>query len=178
MKKSIAFSTLCLSLATAFLPALAQASDTTIAETKVQTETKECKGSGGRGHGWKGGHGHKGGGSGKGSRLQALNLTEEQKTAMDTLKTKFKATVSPKKEELMSHRKALREMLSSDKIDRSAVQQEQDKINALSADMANSMLAFRIDMSENLTPEQRKQMRDLHANWGKKHGGEKRIQKS
>jgi len=173
MKKSIAFSTLCLSLATAILPALAQASDTTIAETKVQTESKECK-SGSKHHGWKGGKDR----GGKGGRMQALNLTEQQKTAMDSLKTKFKASVSPKKEELMSHRKALRELLSNDKIDRSAVQQEQDKINALSADMANSILAFRIDMSENFTAEQRKQMRDMHANWGKKHGGEKPSQKS
>jgi Spy/CpxP family protein refolding chaperone len=46
------------------------------------------------------------------------------------------------------------------------VQSEQDKINALSNDLANSMLAFRIDFNENLTAEQRKQMKEMRAKLG------------
>jgi Spy/CpxP family protein refolding chaperone len=90
---------------------------------------------------------------------------------MTELKTSLKASIKPKREELKTHRKALGELLTSDKIDRSAVQSEQDKINALSNDLANSMLAFRIDFNENLTADQRKQMKEMRASWGeKKHG--------
>ncbi|CAN5600360.1 hypothetical protein BH11CYA1_BH11CYA1_28590 [soil metagenome] len=159
MKKSIAFSTLCLSLVTAIMPALAQGSDT---KSEIKTEVKSeksCKAGGHKGD-------HK-----KGSRLEALNLTEAQKAKMTELKTGLKAAIAPKRDELKSHRKALGDLLSSDKIDRSAVQGEQDKINALSNDLANSMLAFRMDFSENLTPEQRSKMKEMHSKWsGKRHG--------
>ncbi|MFA7339449.1 MAG: Spy/CpxP family protein refolding chaperone [Candidatus Obscuribacterales bacterium] len=164
MKKSIAFSTLCLSLVSALMPALAQGSDT---KSEIQTEIKSensCKA---------GGHkdGHKRGEHKKGSKLEALNLTEAQKTKMTELKTSLKASIAPKREELKSHRKALGDLLSSDKIDKSAVQSEQDKINALSNDLANSMLAFRIDFNENLTADQRKQLKEMRASWGgKRHG--------
>lgn len=160
MKKSIAFSTLCLSLVTALMPALAQGSDS---KNEIQTEVKSeksCKAGG-----------HQRGGHKKGSRLESLNLTEAQKTKMTELKTSLKASIKPKREELKTRRKALGELLTSDKIDRSAVQSEQDKINALSNDLANSMLAFRIDFNENLTADQRKQMKEMRASWGeKKHG--------
>ena len=160
MKKSIAFSTLCLSLVSALMPALAQGSDT---KSEITTEVKSensCKAGG-----------HKRGEHKKGNKLEALNLTEAQKTKMTELKTSLKASVKPKREELKSHRKALGELLSSDKIDKVAVQSEQDKINALSNDLANSMLAFRIDFNENLTADQRKQMKEMRASWGgKRHG--------
>jgi protein CpxP len=160
MKKSIAISTLCLTLATAIMPAFAQSVDKST--TEVNTASKWERGTkGGRHGGMKGGHGE---------RFKALNLTEEQKTKMASLKDQFKQTIKPKREELMTHRKALGDLLTSDTIDRSAVQSEQDKINALSNDMANSKLNYRISFNENLTTEQRKQMRDMHANFGKKHG--------
>jgi len=167
MKKTIAISTIGLFLATAPLPVFAQESNTPAVENAT---AKSCHAVGPIGHHVKSKH--------QGGHLQALNLTEQQKTAIDSLKAKFKASVSSKKEELMAHRIALKNLLASDKIDRNAVQAEQDKINALSADMANSMVAFRIDMSENLTPEQRKQMRDSHSSWKNKRSGEKRIQRS
>ncbi len=163
MKKSIAFSTLCLSLVTALMPALAQGSDT---KSEIKTEVKSeksCKGGG-----------HKGSGHKKGARLEALNLTEAQKAKMTELKNSLKASISPKREELKTHRKALGELLSSDKIDKAAVQSEQDKINALSNDLANSMLAFRIDFNENLTADQRKQMKEMRASWGEKRHGHRR----
>ncbi|MDP3510018.1 MAG: Spy/CpxP family protein refolding chaperone [Candidatus Melainabacteria bacterium] len=167
MKKSIAFSTLCLSLVTALMPALAQGSDTK-GENEIKTEVKSehsCKA------GRHEGGGHKRGEHKKGSKLEALNLTEAQKTKMTELKTSLKASISPKREELKSHRKALGDLLSSDKIDKVAVQSEQDKINALSNDLANSMLAFRIDFNENLTADQRKQMKEMRASWGGKKRG-------
>ncbi|MFA6208774.1 MAG: Spy/CpxP family protein refolding chaperone [Candidatus Obscuribacterales bacterium] len=160
MKKSIAFSTLCLSLVTALMPALAQGSDS---KSEIKTEVKSEKSCKAGGH-------HRGGHK-KGSRLESLNLTEAQKTKMTELKTSLKASISPKREELKNHRKALGDLLTSDKIDRSAVQSEQDKINALSNDLANSMLGFRIDFNETLTTEQRQKMKEMRASWGgKKHG--------
>ncbi|MBP9090002.1 Spy/CpxP family protein refolding chaperone [bacterium] len=165
MKKSIAFSTLCLSLVTALMPALAQGSDTkSEIKTEVQSENS-CKTGGHKRCDRKRGE-HK-----KGAKLEALNLSEAQKTKMTELKTSLKASIKPKREELKTHRKALGELLSSDKIDKGAVQSEQDKINALSNDLANSMLAFRIDFNENLTADQRKQLKEMRASWGeKKHG--------
>lgn len=158
MKKAIAISTLCLSLATAIMPMFAQAAETNT--TEVTTKEK-CSEKSGRRGGMRKGHGEK---------FKALNLTEEQKTKMTALKTEFKQQIKPKRDELMTHRKALGDLLTVEKIDRSAVQIEQDKINALSNELANSMLNYRISFNENLTVDQRKQLREMKESFGKRHG--------
>ncbi len=64
-------------------------------------------------------------------------------------------------------------MLAQSTIDKTQIMAEQDKINALSAELASAKLAFRIDSGEQLTVEQRQKLRDrvgkMRAGRGKHH---------
>jgi len=106
-------------------------------------------------------------------KKNALGLSEQQKQAIGALKAKFKETVKPKKEELMAHRKTIQDLLAQSTIDKTQIMAEQDKINALSAELASAKLAFRIDSGEQLTVEQRQKLRDrvgkMRAGKGKHH---------
>ncbi|MDQ5965284.1 MAG: hypothetical protein QG625_1439 [Cyanobacteriota bacterium erpe_2018_sw_39hr_WHONDRS-SW48-000098_B_bin.30] len=106
-------------------------------------------------------------------KLNALGLSDEQKQAISALKAKFKESAKPKKEELLTHRKNIQDMLAQSTIDKTQIMAEQDKINALSAELASAKLAFRIDSGEQLTVEQRQKLRDrvgkMRAGRGKHH---------
>lgn len=105
-------------------------------------------------------------------KLNALGLSDEQKQAISALKAKFKESAKPKKESL-THRKNIQEMLAQSTIDKTQIIAEQDKINALSAELASAKLTFRIDSGEQLTVEQRQKLRDrvgkMRAGRGKHH---------
>lgn len=104
---------------------------------------------------------------------KGLNLSEAQLESIHQLKNKLADDLGPKKLELSKQKRALKDLLTSKTIDKGSIQSTQDKINTLRADISNSMLAFKIDFQEQLTPEQREKVR-TRALSGGGHRGMKR----
>lgn len=110
----------------------------------------------------------------------SLKLTGEQKDKLISLKSKLKDSVQPKFVEIAKHKRAVKDLLTKETIDKQAILKEQSAINDLTAQIASEKLAFQIDASENLSPEQRQAVRrkslapkGKHGNAmkGKRHGG-------
>lgn len=126
-------------------------------ETRVPV--KDGKFAGGKRH-----HGH-----------AMFSFTDEQKEKVYQLKNQLSDSIGPKRLELKKQQRALRELLSQEKIDRGAVSETQSKINGLRSEISNAMLNFRVEFAEQLTPEQRKKLRYSSMGGGKHfHGGFKR----
>lgn len=104
---------------------------------------------------------------------KGLNLSDSQLESIHQLKNKLADDLGPKKLELGKQKRTLKDLLTAKSIDKGSVRSTQDKINALRADISNSMLAFKIDFQEQLTSEQREQVRH-RALSGRGHKGIKR----
>jgi|AGTN01.1.fsa_nt_gi hypothetical protein len=104
---------------------------------------------------------------------RGLDLSDTQLESIHQLKNKLADDLGPKKLELSKQKRALKDLLTAKSIDKGSIQSTQDKINTLRADMANSMLAFKIDFQEQLTPDQREKVR-AKAISGGGHRGMKR----
>lgn len=89
----------------------------------------------------------------------SLKLTGEQKDKLIALKSKLKDSVQPKIVEIAKHKRAVKDLLTKDTLDKQAILKEQSAINDLTAQIASEKLAFQIDASENLSPEQRQAVR-------------------
>lgn len=100
-----------------------------------------------------------------------LQLSDTQKEKFFEIKNKLLSDAGPKKLALAEQKRLLKDLLTKDTIDRKAVLSTQDKINSLKTELANVMIASRLDMQEELTPEQRKMMRYRGLKSGGKHHG-------
>ncbi|MBX9940045.1 MAG: Spy/CpxP family protein refolding chaperone [Candidatus Obscuribacterales bacterium] len=108
-------------------------------------------------------------------RKAKLNLSEDQKEKMLSIKNKYKGEMEPKIAELKEHKRSINDLLTRETIDKEAILKEQSKINAIIGDIASARLAYRIEANENLNPEQRATLRKLgeernFAGRGKHHG--------
>lgn len=108
-------------------------------------------------------------------RKAKLNLSEDQKEKMLSIKNKYKGEMEPKIAELKEHKRSINDLLTRETIDKEAILKEQSKINAIIGDIASARLAYRIEANENLNPEQRATLRKLSeernfAGRGKHHG--------
>lgn len=100
--------------------------------------------------------GHGGGGCDKFGRL---DLTDEQNEKLYQLKQKFADQIGLTKVEMKKEHRKMRDLLTQPTIDRKAVEAAHAKMNTLKTTLSNAKLAFKLDASEILTPEQRKQLR-------------------
>ena len=98
-----------------------------------------------------------------------LNFSEEQLEKIYNLKNKLADESGPNHVELMKQKRHLKDLLTKPNLDRSAIQATQDKINKLSNELSNARLAFKMDMFEQLTPEQKQSIRYKSMKRG--HGG-------
>jgi len=108
---------------------------------------------------------------GEGATRVKVQFTDEQKEKLYEMKNKLLTESGPKKLALKEQQRQLKDLLTKETIDRKAIQDTQSKINSLRTDLANVHLAFRMDMQEQLTPEQRKAMRYR----GMKSGGKSKM---
>ncbi len=92
-------------------------------------------------------------------RGKGLNLTDEQREQIFSLKNKLKDDLGPKKAELQKERRSLQDLLTQQSLDKGAIQKTNDRINALKNEMSNRFVAFAMDFNEQLTPEQRETIR-------------------
>ena len=104
---------------------------------------------------------------------KGLDLTDDQKEKIYNLKNKLADAVGPKRAELQSQERKLRDLLTQPTIDRSQIQGVQSKINSLRDDISNLKIAFKMDFSEQLTADQREKLRYHHARRGMHRGGMK-----
>jgi Spy/CpxP family protein refolding chaperone len=95
-----------------------------------------------------------------------LQLSDEQKENLYNLKNKLQDQLEPKKAELQSHKRKIKDLLTQATIDKGLIKEEQSKILALQTEISNSLTDFKIAFAETLTPEQRKNFR--HMRPGKK----------
>ena len=100
-----------------------------------------------------------------------MNLSNDQLEKMYQLKNKLLDDIGPKKVELQKQKRHLKDLLTQETLDRGAIEATQSKINALKADMSNIALAFKMDLNENLTAEQRQNLRYRKMMKSKKHRG-------
>lgn len=91
--------------------------------------------------------------------MTKLNLTDDQLEKIHAMKNKLADTLGPKRLELQSTQRQLKDMITKPTLDRKAITQTQDKINSLRADIANLSLAFKLDVADQLTDEQKKELR-------------------
>ncbi|MDX2108157.1 MAG: periplasmic heavy metal sensor [Candidatus Melainabacteria bacterium] len=102
-----------------------------------------------------------------------FKFTDEQLEKIYNLKNKLADESGPNFAELMKQKRHLKDLMTQEKLDRGAVQATQDKINKLSTELSNARLAFKMDMMDQLTPEQKQSIRykSMKRGHGMRHGG-------
>lgn len=102
-----------------------------------------------------------------------FKFTDEQLEKIYNLKNKFADESGPNLTELKKQKRHLKDLMTQEKLDRQAVQSTQDKINKLSNELSNARLAFKMDMMDQLSPEQKQAIRYKSMQPGHKfkHGG-------
>ncbi len=129
------------------LPAIAEETTAVNANDSVVAKCPMGPGGGFRGHG-----------SGC-DKFGRLDLSDEQNEKLYQLKQKFADQIGMTKVEIKKERRKMRDLLTQPAIDRKAVELAHGKINSLKTNLSNAKLTFKLDASEILTPEQRKQLR-------------------
>lgn len=84
------------------------------------------------------------------------DLTEDQKTAIATLKEGFISESSPLRDEIRAKHQELRTLMQSDPVDKEAVYAKQEEISSIKDKLQKRCLSFQLSLSDLLTPEQRK----------------------
>ena len=126
----------------------------------------------GYGRGYGGGPGYGRGGYGPGGGLAALNLSDEQRDKIAAIQEEHRKKNWDKMGQMRSEQFKLRRMYYADKVDPAAVAEQQKKVDDLRRQMIQSRVEARNQVSAVLTPEQRKQFRQLGPWWLEEEDGE------
>ncbi|MBP7861559.1 hypothetical protein KA183_07745 [bacterium] len=100
-----------------------------------------------------------------------FKFSEEQLEKIYNLKNKLADESGPNFVELMKQKRHLKDLITQPNLDRGAIHATQDKINKLSNELSNARLAFKMDMFDQLTPEQKQSMRYKSMKRGGHQGG-------
>jgi periplasmic protein CpxP/Spy len=123
---------------------------------------------GGYGPGYGGGRGF-----GPGGGLAALNLSSEQSEKIAAIQEENRRKNWDAMGQMRAEQFKLRQMYNADKIDSNAVSEQQKKVDELRRQMLKSRVDARNQIAALLTPEQRKQFRQLGPWWlREEEGGE------
>ena len=117
----------------------------------------------GGGPGWGPGGGR--GGFGPGGGLAALNLTAEQQEKVAAIQEENRRKNWDAMGKVRSEQFKLRQMAFADKIDPAAFAEQQKKVDELRRDMLKSRVESRNQVDAILTPDQRKQFRQVGPWW-------------
>ena len=104
----------------------------------------------------------------KGMMLEKLNLTDEQKAAVEKLKLKHQGEMIDLKANLEKKKLALKELKSNGNYTRDDFVNAVKAINSAKSDIAVSMANHRMDIYELLTPEQKKTFDNMRTNFDKR----------
>ena len=104
---------------------------------------------------------------GYGSPLAALNLTDEQQDKLFALQEDHRRKNSDTMSKMRSETFKLRRMYNAESVDSKSLLEQQKKVDDLRRQVLASRLEMRKQMEGMLTPEQRKQMRQLGPWWAR-----------
>jgi Spy/CpxP family protein refolding chaperone len=97
-----------------------------------------------------------------GHRLaKALGLSKEQTGQIKAIFRKHRDEIAPLRNEMVSERRELRNLIQSDKPDEAVIREQAKKIAATSGDLAVSRARMYREVRTVLTPEQIRKFRDL-----------------
>lgn len=111
---------------------------------------------------------------GKGGFLKELGITTDQLEKMNTLKLGFESSVAPKKAELMTLSRELRDDITKPGVSKSQLLSLQSKINGIRDDLSTSRISYMADKIAILTPDQQAKIREFslkHNMGGGRHHG-------
>lgn len=113
---------------------------------------------------------HLAGSAGGGGKFK---FTNEQLEKIYNLKNKLADESGPNFTELMKQKRHLKDLMTQEKLDRQAIVSTQDKINKLSNELSNARLSFKMELMDQLTPEQKQAIRykSMKPGHGFRHGG-------
>ena len=104
----------------------------------------------------------------KGMMLEKLNLTDEQKAAVEKLKLKHQGEMIDLKANLEKKKLALKELTSNGNYSRDDFVNAVKAISTAKSNIAISMANHRMDIYELLTPEQKKTFNNMHNHFNKR----------
>ena len=114
----------------------------------------------GGGPGW-----GRGGGYGPGPGAAISGLTDEQRDKLAVIREQHRQKNWGTMGQVQAEQFKLRQMYSADKLDSAAILEQQKKVDELRRQMLKSRLEARKEIEAVLTPEQRKQLRQMGP-WG------------
>jgi Spy/CpxP family protein refolding chaperone len=114
----------------------------------------------GMGMGAPGGHGM-GMGAGFGMRLQALDLTDEQKTKIEAIHERAQRKNIQSRADLQVAQLDLRKLLRAENPDRRAIESQIDRVSALQVGMHKANLGVMFETRALLTEAQKKQLQEM-----------------
>ncbi|MCG6958320.1 periplasmic heavy metal sensor [bacterium BMS3Abin03] len=104
----------------------------------------------------------------RGMMLEKLNLTDEQKEAVEQLRLKHQNEMIDLKADLQKKKLALKELTSKDNYSRDNYINAVKAINAAKNNIAVSMANHRMDVYDLLAPEQKKAFDDMRQDFNKR----------
>jgi Spy/CpxP family protein refolding chaperone len=128
----------------------------------------------GYGPGMMGGYGYGPGMGSPGGGLASLNLNPEQREKIAAVQEENRKANWSTMGQMRSEQFKLRQMYNAEKVDSTAVADQQKKVDELRRQMLKSHVEARNQINAILTPEQRKQFRQFGPGWmrGEDEGGE------
>jgi len=163
-------------LAIATLSAIALTTSIAVAQTvstgqdNNQGTRKEWRGRGGRserrgegkGHGWRGNHG--------GGAFRQLNLTEDQKAKMKTIRESFAERNKPLRQELQAKRQELRQANEGGTFNEALATQKLTEMASLEAKLMGEQFKMHQETLSVLTAEQKAQLEQSKAQFKGRRG--------
>lgn len=97
--------------------------------------------------------------------VEQLKLTDEQKNRIKAIYDKNAPDLDKMRTDMRAQGKQLREMLVQDKLDDNAISKQIDTLSASIANLVKTELQMHVAMMNELTPDQRKQLVQMHEQW-------------
>lgn len=104
-------------------------------------------------------------GPGRGMMGPNLNLSEEQRSQIDKIRTEARKKQLDLAREMRSEQRKLQALYDTDKVDREAIRFERKKLQDLQLQMLQTRMTARNDMEDVLTDEQSEQLRYWGHGW-------------
>ena len=144
----------------------------TVASLAVAQQVKTGRGDGqGRRGAWQGQGMKRGGGFGEDRLFARLNLTDDQKAKIKTIRQTFMESNKPLFEQLRAKRQELRQASEGGTFNEALATQKLTEAAGLEAKLMGARFQLRQQMLSVLTPEQKTQLDQLKAQFKTNHGG-------
>lgn len=97
--------------------------------------------------------------------VEKLNLTDDERDRIRAIYDRNSPELDKMRSDVMNQGKQLKDMLSQDSLDESAIAKQIDALSASRAELFKAELHMNAAMMNELTPDQRKQLIQMHEQW-------------